>query len=197
MGHRAEDRRRMVLAVGRLCSPGHLQRAAGLGLCGEGGVSGGCDLRQPGRMPTSSVRTATTGELRRMIYLDDTALIAFWSSSGNAGPAGGRFDENNWWKWGRRRHLSDAPHLREPEDPAMRPFFLHAAGTTTARCWPCFRTGRTWQPRTWRGWPGSCERLWTGPNWVFVCDGVSCFPSAASKVLLRASPLTRPGDDAG
>ena len=64
-----------------------------------------------------------------MIYLDDTAPIAFLEQFKERLLARrvARFDENNWWKWGRRHHLSDAPRIYVNQKTRQtRPFFLHA-----------------------------------------------------------------------
>jgi adenine-specific DNA-methyltransferase len=37
-----------------------------------------------------------------------------------------RFDETNWWKWGRRHHVSDAPRIYVNQQDAQREALLPA-----------------------------------------------------------------------
>lgn len=70
-------------------------------------------------------QTATTGQTRRMIYdkqcdylqdhkqtLLERRII--------------KFDENNWWQWGRAHHQSTAPRIYvNSKTRRSKPFFLH------------------------------------------------------------------------
>jgi len=70
-------------------------------------------------------RTATTGELRRMIFDAKLPYLAQFKERLLARRVT-KFDESNWWQWGRRHHVSTAPRIyvngktRRPQ-----PFFLH------------------------------------------------------------------------
>jgi adenine-specific DNA-methyltransferase len=74
-------------------------------------------------------KTAQSGELRRMIYLDREGPIP-WLEPFKERLLARRVtkcDASNWWKWGRRHHVSDAPRLyvnQKTRNP--RPFFLNA-----------------------------------------------------------------------
>jgi adenine-specific DNA-methyltransferase len=69
-------------------------------------------------------KTAQTGELRRMIFDNPLPHLEQFKERLLARRVT-HFDENNWWKWGRRHHVSDAARIyvnhktRKP-----RPFFL-------------------------------------------------------------------------
>jgi adenine-specific DNA-methyltransferase len=71
-------------------------------------------------------RTAQSGELRRMIF-DPPAPLPYLEQFKERLLARRvtRFDELNWWKWGRRHHVSMAPRIyvnNKTRNP--RPFFL-------------------------------------------------------------------------
>ena len=73
-------------------------------------------------------KTAQTGATRRMIYLDHEGPIAWLEQFKERLLARRvtRFDENNWWKWGRRHYVSEAPRIyvnNKTRNP--RPFFVH------------------------------------------------------------------------
>jgi adenine-specific DNA-methyltransferase len=73
-------------------------------------------------------KTAQTGATRRMIYLDREGPLPWLEQFKERllARASTRFDENNWWKWGRRHHVSDAPRIYvNNKTRNLRPFFLH------------------------------------------------------------------------
>jgi adenine-specific DNA-methyltransferase len=73
-------------------------------------------------------KTAQTGATRRMIYLDREGPLSWLEQFKERLLARrvARFDENNWWKWGRRHHVSDAPRIYvNNKTRNQRPFFLH------------------------------------------------------------------------
>lgn len=70
-------------------------------------------------------RTAQTGELRRMIYQDRHPHLEQYKERLMARRIR-RFDESNWWEWGRGYHLSQRPRIYvncRTRNPA--PFFVH------------------------------------------------------------------------
>ena len=74
-------------------------------------------------------KTAQTGALRRMIWLDREGPIAYLEPFKERLLARRvtKFDENNWWKWGRRHFVSDAPRIYVNQKTRRpRPFFLDA-----------------------------------------------------------------------
>ncbi|MBK6639210.1 MAG: class I SAM-dependent methyltransferase [Rhodocyclaceae bacterium] len=137
LNHRLDDGRRMNLAGG------HLSFTRGIYTLpfGQiftikvGAVSGADELftsETLGNRDFVCSRTAQTGELRRMIYVDDQF------------PAGPvlehlqkhkerllarrvtRVDESNWWKWGRRHMVSAQARIYvNGKTRALRPFFRH------------------------------------------------------------------------
>jgi adenine-specific DNA-methyltransferase len=73
-------------------------------------------------------KTAQTGATRRMIYLDREGPLPYLEPFKERLLARrvARFDESNWWKWGRRHYQSTAPRVYvngRTRNPA--PFFLH------------------------------------------------------------------------
>ena len=92
-----------------------------------GGVSGADDIfanAELGNADFVCSRTAQTGELRRMIYdLPLPYLEQFKERLLARGVA--RFDESNWWRWGRRHHVSDAARIYVNGKTRLeRPFFI-------------------------------------------------------------------------
>lgn len=95
-----------------------------------GGVTGADDVftsPEHGNIDVVGSRTIDTGEARRMIYnIPHPALLPHKARLLARGVR--KFDETNWWEWGRNLAGSDAPRIyvnlktRRP-----RPFFLHPA----------------------------------------------------------------------
>ncbi|MCX7176876.1 MAG: class I SAM-dependent methyltransferase [Proteobacteria bacterium] len=72
-------------------------------------------------------RTAQTGELRRMIF-DPPAPLPYLEQFKERLLARrvARFDEHNWWQWGRRHHVAEAPRIYvNNKTRNARPFFLN------------------------------------------------------------------------
>jgi adenine-specific DNA-methyltransferase len=72
--------------------------------------------------------TATTGATRPMIYLDREGPIAYLEAFKERllQRRVTNFDETNWWKWGRRHYVSNAPRIyvnQKTRNP--QPFFRH------------------------------------------------------------------------
>ena len=73
-------------------------------------------------------KTAQTGATRRVIYLDREGPLPYLEQFKERLLARRvtRFDEANWWKWGRRHFVSDAPRIYvNHKTRNQRPFFLH------------------------------------------------------------------------
>jgi len=74
-------------------------------------------------------RTAQTGELRRMIFLEREGPLP-WLEQFKERLLARRvtkFDENNWWKWGRRHPAGNAPRIYVNQKTRQgRPFFVNA-----------------------------------------------------------------------
>jgi adenine-specific DNA-methyltransferase len=128
--HRTFDGRRQVLAGGQLLFTRGIYSVplSAVFSVKVGAVSGADEVfahAELGNMDFVCSRTAQTGELRRMIF--DTPLP--WLEQHRERLLARRvrpFDASNWWQWGRRHHLSEAPRVyvngrtRKP-----RPFFTH------------------------------------------------------------------------
>jgi adenine-specific DNA-methyltransferase len=133
LSHRLRDGRRMVLAGGQLMFTHGIYSVPfrSIFMVKVGAVSGADEIftnDELGNMDFVCSRTAQSGETRRMIYLDQEGPIDFLQ------PFKERllarrvtdFDERNWWKWGRRHHISAAPRIYvNGKTRNAQPFFLH------------------------------------------------------------------------
>ena len=129
--HRLKDGRRMVLAGGQLLLTRGIYSVplSSVFSVKVGAVSGADDVfanPELGNADFVCSKTAQTGELRRMIF--DTPLP--WLEQHKERLLARRvakFDESNWWKWGRRHHVSSAPRIYvNSKTRKTQPFFLHA-----------------------------------------------------------------------
>lgn len=129
--HRLKDGRRMVLAGGQLLLTRGIYSVplSSVFSVKVGAVSGADDVfANPdlGNADFVCSKTAQTGELRRMIF--DTPLP--WLEQHKERLLARRvakFDESNWWKWGRRHHVSSAPRIYvNSKTRNAQPFFVHA-----------------------------------------------------------------------
>ena len=93
-----------------------------------GGVSGADDIytnTELGNADFVCSRTAQTGELRRMIYEIKPPYLEQFKERLLARRVT-KFDESNWWRWGRHHHVSDAPRIYVNGRTRMeKPFFLN------------------------------------------------------------------------
>lgn len=70
-------------------------------------------------------KTAQSGELRRMIFDAPLPWLEQFKERLLARKVT-RFDEHNWWKWGRRHHVSEAPRIYVNQKTRQaQPFFLN------------------------------------------------------------------------
>jgi adenine-specific DNA-methyltransferase len=96
-----------------------------------GGVSGADEIfahAELGNADFVCSKTAQTGELRRMIFLDREGPLPYLEQFKERLLARRvtKFDEHNWWKWGRRHHVSAAPRIYVNQKTRQpRPFFLN------------------------------------------------------------------------
>lgn len=92
-----------------------------------GGVSGADDVFQhhDGNLDFVCSKTVDTGETRRMIYgIRHPHLEAFKDRLIQRRVR--RFDENNWWHWGRAHPVNDRPRIYvNGKTRRAEPFFLH------------------------------------------------------------------------
>ena len=127
--HRTLDGRRMTLCGGQLLFARGIYSLplSSVFSVRVGAVSGADEVftnALVGNADFVCSKTATTGELRRMIFdLPLPELLAHKERLLARGVA--KFDENNWWKWGRRHHISDAPRIYvNHKTRNTTPFFL-------------------------------------------------------------------------
>lgn len=130
---RLADGRRMVLSGGQILLTRGVYSVplAGVFAVKVGAVSGADGIfanAELGNADFVCSKTAQTGALRRMIYLDREGPIPWLAQFKERLLARRvtRFDESNWWKWGRRHFVSDAPRLYVNQKTRQpRPFFLN------------------------------------------------------------------------
>lgn len=130
LSHRTRNGRRMTLSGGQLLfSRGiYTVPVSQVFSVRVGAVSGADDIftnAELGNADFVCSRTAATGELRRMIFDVPLPELEAYKDRLLARRVA-KFDENNWWKWGRRHHVSDAPRIyvnHKTRNP--RPFFLN------------------------------------------------------------------------
>jgi len=93
-----------------------------------GAVSGADDIftnAELGNADFVCSKTAQTGELRRMIFDAPLPYLEQFKERLLARKVT-RFDEHNWWKWGRRHHVSAAPRIYVNQKTRRpQPFFLN------------------------------------------------------------------------
>ena len=138
-----------------------------------GAVSGADDVYTHAELGNADFvcsRTAQTGELRRMIYeLKLPYLEPHKARLLGRGVA--HFDESNWWRWGRRHHVSEAKRIYVNGRTRMaRPFFTNACNNYDGAVLALFprRTDLT------DGDIDELVRLLNQTDWQelgFVCDG--------------------------
>ena len=130
MTHRLKDGRRMVLAGGQLLLTRGIYSVplASVFSVKVGAVSGADEVftnAELGNADFVCSKTAATGATRRMIF--DVPLP--WLEQHKERLLARRvakFDEANWWKWGRRHHVSDAPRVYvNHKTRNAKPFFTH------------------------------------------------------------------------
>ena len=130
MSRRLTDRRRSVCAAGQIMFTHGIYSVPLRSVFSVkvGAVSGADDIfanAELGNADFVCSRTAQTGELRRMIFDAPLPYLEQFKERLLARRVT-KFDEHNWWKWGRRHHVSEAPRIyvnqktRQPQ-----PFFLN------------------------------------------------------------------------
>jgi adenine-specific DNA-methyltransferase len=127
---RTSDGRRMRLAGGQLLFTCGIYSVplAGVFFVKVGAVSGADEIIANidlGNADFVCSRTAQTGELRRMIFDAPLPWLVQFKERLLARRVA-KFDESNWWKWGRRHHVSAAPRIYvNGKTRNAQPFFLH------------------------------------------------------------------------
>ena len=136
-------------------------------------------------------RTATSGELRRMIFDLQLPYLEQFKQRLLARRVA-RFDDSNWWRWGRRHHVSAAPRIyvngrtRRPQ-----PFFINACGNYDGSILALF-------PKQAEADLQRLTQLLNEVDWDelgFVCDGRYLFAQRSLEQALlpeRFAPYARP-----
>ena len=196
---RLSDGRRMRLVGGQLMFTRGIYSVplASVFSVKVGGVSGADEIfthEQLGNVDFVCSRTAQTGELRRMIYLDGLppngprqqalAYLGQFKERLLARKVT-RFDESNWWCWGRRHFASDAPRIYvNHKTRNARPFFLSACNNYDGSVLALFPQWRDADLK-------QLVELLNEVDWAelgFVCDGRFLFAQRSlSHVLLPES----------
>lgn len=130
MTHRLRDGRRMVLAGGQLMFTRGIYSVPlkSVFTVKVGAVSGADDVftnEELGNADFVCSKTAQSGETRRMIFDLPLPHLEQFKERLLARRVT-HFDESNWWKWGRRHFVSDAPRVyvnNRTRNP--HPFFTH------------------------------------------------------------------------
>ena len=131
--HRLHDGRRMALSGGQLMFTRGIYSLplASVFAVKVGAVSGADEIFSNEEFANTEFvcsKTAQTGATRRMVYLDREGPVAWLEQFKERLLARRvtRFDEANWWKWGRRHYVSEAPRIYvNHKTRNARPFFQH------------------------------------------------------------------------
>ncbi len=133
LSHRLRDGRRMALAGGQLMFTRGIYSLplASVFAVKVGAVSGADEIFRNQEFANTEFvwsKTAQTGATKRMVYLDREGPLPYLEQfkARLLARRVTRFDETNWWKWGRRHHVSTEPRIYvngRTRNPA--PFFLH------------------------------------------------------------------------
>ena len=191
LSHRLADGRRMVLAGGQLMFTRGIYSVPfrQVFMVKVGAVSGADEIfsnDELGNMEFVCSHTAQTGETRRVIYLDQEGPIPYLERFKERLLARRvtNFDERNWWKWGRRHFITEAPRIyvnhktRKP-----RPFFLHPCRNYDGSVLALFPRRQGLTARQLNALTEALNDL----NWLeqgFVCDGRFLFSQRALEQTL-------------
>jgi adenine-specific DNA-methyltransferase len=128
--HRLSDGRRMVFSGGQLMFTRGIYSVPFNSVFSVkvGGVSGADDIfanDELGNADFVCSHTARSGETRRMIFDLPLPWLEQHKEKLLARRVN-RFDETNWWKWGRRHFVSDQPRIYvNHKTRQASPFFVH------------------------------------------------------------------------
>jgi adenine-specific DNA-methyltransferase len=132
-------------------------------------------------------KTASTGETRRMLYGVQHAHLAA-HKDGLLARRIRRFNESNWWHWGRDHHKSDAPRIYvNCKTRQAKPFFVHDCKDYDGSVLAIF-------PRDARVDVQHAADLLNAVDWAelgFVCDGRFLFAQRALETCLLPADFAR------
>jgi len=138
-----------------------------------------------GNMEFVCSKTHESGETRRMFFDVQNDHLAAHKEALLARRVT-TFDESNWWKWGRRHHVSDAPRLYvNGKTRRAKPFFTHPCTNYDGAVLALFPKDRDLDIEAAR------TLLNEAVNWEelgFICDGRHLFTQRSlQNCLLPAS----------
>lgn len=174
--HRLHDGRRMSLVGGQLVfSRGiYSVRLSDVFYVKVGAVSGADDIyahEALGNVDFVCSTTCKTGQTRRMIYNQPMPYLDQFKPRLIARRIR-RFDESNWWQWGRQHHVTDRPRIYvNMKTRHAEPFFLHSSIHYDGSVLALFPHARTADLNALRD-------LLNGVDWQelgFICDGRHIF----------------------
>ncbi|MFY9329014.1 MAG: class I SAM-dependent methyltransferase [Georgfuchsia sp.] len=189
LSHRTNNGRRMTLCGGQLLFARGIYSIplANVFSVRVGAVSGADDIFTNAVLGNADFvcsKTAATGELRRMIF--DLPLPELEAHKERLlARRVTKFDENNWWKWGRLHHISDAPRIYvNHKTRNLQPFFLNDCRNYDGSVLALFPHKKTLDPTAMQ----QLTALLNDVDWAelgFICDGRYLF----SQRSLEQSPL--------
>jgi len=130
MSRRLTDRRRSVCTAGQIMFTHGIYSVPLKSVFSVkvGAVSGADEIfanTELGNADFVCSKTIQTGELRRMIFDAPLPWLEQFKERLLARRVT-KFDEHNWWKWGRRHHVSDTPRIYVNQKTRQpKPFFLN------------------------------------------------------------------------
>jgi adenine-specific DNA-methyltransferase len=191
LSHRLDDGRRMVVSGGQMMFTRGIYSVPfrQVFMVKVGAVSGADQIfanDELGNMEFVCSHTAQTGETRRMIYLDQEGPTSYLEPFKEKLLARRvtDFDERNWWKWGRRHFITDAPRIYvNHKTRNSRPFFQHPCRNYDGAVLALFpqRSGLTLRQMN------ALTEALNDVDWSeqgFVCDGRFLFAQRALEQTL-------------
>lgn len=189
LSHRTRDGRRMTLCGGQLLFARGIYSVplASVFSVRVGAVSGADEIftnAELGNADFVCSKTAASGELRRMIFDLPLAELEPHKERLLARRVT-KFDENNWWKWGRRHHVSAAPRIYvNHKTRNAQPFFLNDCKNYDGSVLALFPHRKALDPTAME----QLTALLNEVDWAelgFVCDGRYLFTQRS----LEQAPL--------
>ena len=189
LDHRTRDGRRMTLSGGQLLFARGIYSVplSSVFAVRVGAVSGADEIftnAELGNVDFVCSKTAASGELRRMIFDQPLPQLEQHKERLLARRVA-KFDENNWWRWGRRHHISDAPRIYvNHKTRNSKPFFLNACNNYDGAVLALFPHRKALDVAQMQ----ALTLLLNDVDWAelgFVCDGRYMFTQRS----LEQSPL--------
>lgn len=158
-----------------------------------GGVSGADDIftHPEGNLEFVCSRTVDTGETRRMIYGIRHPHLEAHKERLLARRVR-RFDESNWWQWGRAHPINDQPRIYVNSKTRRRePFFLHDSPHFDGSILALFPTHTALSRRDLIQAVVMLNREVDWQELGFVCDGRFLFTQRSLQTCLLPATFSR------